>query len=75
MLLGHYDRPAIDSATLRFASKAFHRGRPTTIAQVQKRFARYGEWAALVLWFRQWLLQSRSKCRPQASKKSMTCES
>ena len=55
MLLGHYDHPAIDSATLRFAREAFHGSRPTTIAQVHQRFARYGEWAALVLWFRQWL--------------------
>jgi len=54
MLLGHYDRPAIDSATLRFASEAFHGGRPTTIATVRRRFARYGRWAGLVLWFRQW---------------------
>ena len=54
MLLGHYDRPAIDSATLRFAADVLDGGRPTTIAKLQQRFAGYGEWAALVLWFRQW---------------------
>jgi 3-methyladenine DNA glycosylase/8-oxoguanine DNA glycosylase len=54
MLLGHYDRPAIDSATLRFAADALYGGHPTTVARLEKRFARYGEWSALVLWFLQW---------------------
>jgi 3-methyladenine DNA glycosylase/8-oxoguanine DNA glycosylase len=54
MLLGHYDRPAIDSATLRFAARALYRGGPVTIRRLERRFSRYGQWAALVLWFRQW---------------------
>jgi len=55
MMLGYYDRPAIDRATLRWAAGALYRGHAPTTARLERRIARYGRWRGLVLWFSQWL--------------------
>ena len=53
LLLGRYERAAIDRATLRFATPAG--GERPTAAVVAAQFANYGDWQGLALWFRQWL--------------------
>jgi len=59
MMLGHYDRPAIDRATLRYAA-ALYRGRRPTERQLRRRMARHGAWSGLVCWFAQWLASDYS---------------
>jgi len=59
MMLGHYDRPAIDRATLRYAATLYHGRRPTERA-LRQRMSRYGAWSGLVCWFLQWLASEYS---------------
>ncbi len=54
-MLGHYDRPILDSATLAYLAKTYFRGRRPTLKQVERRFAVYGRWRGLILWFDYWL--------------------
>ncbi|HEX2508403.1 MAG TPA: hypothetical protein VHK23_08775, partial [Miltoncostaeaceae bacterium] len=49
LLMGHFDRPAVDSATIRVASDAWFGGRRPTPRQVLARVAPAGEFAGLVL--------------------------
>jgi 3-methyladenine DNA glycosylase/8-oxoguanine DNA glycosylase len=49
LLLGHYDRPAVDSATIRVAAHAWFGGRRPTAAEVRERVAPAGRFAGLVL--------------------------
>jgi 3-methyladenine DNA glycosylase/8-oxoguanine DNA glycosylase len=49
LLMGHFDRPAVDSATIRAASDAWFGGRRPTPRQVLARVAPAGEFAGLVL--------------------------
>jgi 3-methyladenine DNA glycosylase/8-oxoguanine DNA glycosylase len=49
LLMGHFDRPAVDSATIRAASRAWFDGRRPTPREVLARVAPAGEFAGLVL--------------------------
>jgi 3-methyladenine DNA glycosylase/8-oxoguanine DNA glycosylase len=49
LLMGHFDRPAVDSATIRVATGAWFGGRRPTPRQVLARVAPAGEFAGLVL--------------------------
>ncbi|MFQ5521489.1 MAG: DNA-3-methyladenine glycosylase family protein, partial [Candidatus Methylomirabilia bacterium] len=59
-MLGHYDRPVLDSATLAYLATAHFRRRPTA-RQVERRIARYGRWKGLALWFDYWIGSGRGK--------------
>jgi 3-methyladenine DNA glycosylase/8-oxoguanine DNA glycosylase len=54
-MLGHYDRPILDSATLAYLAEAYFRGRRPTAKRVEKRFSAYGGWRGLILWFDYWV--------------------
>lgn len=54
-MLGRYDRPILDSATLGYLAKTYFRGRRPSPKQVERRFTPYGRWKALVLWFDYWI--------------------
>lgn len=54
-MLGHYDRPVLDSATLAYLAKFHFRGRRPTASQVGKKLAPYGRWQGLILWFDYWV--------------------
>lgn len=60
-MLGHYDRPILDSATVGYLARAHFRGRRPTAAQVERRFAPYGRWKGLVFWFDYWVGSGRGK--------------
>jgi hypothetical protein len=63
-MLGHYDRPILDSATLGYLAKAYFRGRKPSPQQVEKRLAPYGRWKGLILWFDLWIGSGLAKrCR------------
>jgi 3-methyladenine DNA glycosylase/8-oxoguanine DNA glycosylase len=49
LLLGHYDRPSIDSATLRVAAREWFAGRRPTPREVLRRVAPAGRYSGLVL--------------------------
>ncbi|MEZ0286149.1 MAG: DNA-3-methyladenine glycosylase [Thermoleophilia bacterium] len=49
LLMGHFDRPAVDSATLRVAANAWFDGRRPTRREVLDRVAPAGDFAGLVL--------------------------
>jgi 3-methyladenine DNA glycosylase/8-oxoguanine DNA glycosylase len=49
LLMGHYDRPSIDSATLRVASREWFAGRRPTPREVLRRVAPAGRYSGLVL--------------------------
>ena len=49
LLMGHFDRPAVDSATIRVASRAWFDGRRPTAREVLARVAPAGDFAGLVL--------------------------
>lgn len=53
LLLGRYERAAIDRATLRFA--ADRDGVRPTAAEVEARITSWGPWRGLALWCQQWL--------------------
>ncbi len=64
-MLGCYERPVLDSATLGSLSRAYFRGRRPTPAQVERRLARYGRWKGLVLWFGHWVASVQSRRVPR----------
>jgi 3-methyladenine DNA glycosylase/8-oxoguanine DNA glycosylase len=49
LLMGHFDRPAVDSATIRFAARAWFDGRAPAPREVLARVAPAGGFAGLVL--------------------------
>ena len=49
LLMGHFDRPSIDSATLRVASREWFAGRRPTPREVLRRVAPAGRYSGLVL--------------------------
>jgi 3-methyladenine DNA glycosylase/8-oxoguanine DNA glycosylase len=49
LLMGHFDRPAVDSATVRVAARAWFDGRRPTPREVLARVAPAGEFSGLVL--------------------------
>jgi 3-methyladenine DNA glycosylase/8-oxoguanine DNA glycosylase len=49
LLMGHFDRPSVDSATIRIATQAWFGGRRPTPRQVVARVAPAGDFAGLVL--------------------------
>ena len=49
LLMGHYDRPSIDSATLRVAAREWFAGRRPTPREVLRRVAPAGRYSGLVL--------------------------
>lgn len=51
LLLGHYGRPAVDSATIRVAAAAWFEGRRPAPREVLRRVAPAGEYAGLVLYW------------------------
>lgn len=60
-MLGHYDRPVLDSATLGYLAKTYFRGRTPSPKQVERKLAVYGRWRGLILWFDYWLGSGLSK--------------
>ena len=63
-MLGHYDRPILDSATLGYLAKTYFRGRKPSPQQVAKRLAPYGRWKGLIMWFDYWVDSGLAKrCR------------
>jgi len=54
MILGRSDFIPIDSWALKMVSHEWYRGRPVTVKQVEKRFAKWGEFKGLAYWFWDW---------------------
>jgi len=54
MILGRHDFIPIDSWALKMVSHEWYRGKPVTPKQVEKRFARWGEFQGLAYWFWDW---------------------
>jgi 3-methyladenine DNA glycosylase/8-oxoguanine DNA glycosylase len=52
LLLGHHDRPVLDGAAVRFATRAFGPGRSADSA-FGRRIARWRPWSGLALWWAQ----------------------
>ena len=52
LLLGHHDRPVLDSATVRFATRTFGRGRAAD-SVFARRIAHWRPWGGLALWWAQ----------------------
>ncbi len=57
MILGRHDFIPIDSWALKVVSHEWYRGRPITAKQVEKRFAKWGEFKGLAYWFWDWNLK------------------
>jgi 3-methyladenine DNA glycosylase/8-oxoguanine DNA glycosylase len=57
MILGRHDFIPIDSWALKVVSHEWYRGKPVTPKQVEKRFAKWGEYKGLAYWFWDWDLQ------------------
>ncbi|NOT02706.1 MAG: hypothetical protein HOP29_19040 [Phycisphaerales bacterium] len=53
-LLGRFDKVGVDSWTIAYTAERYFNGRKPTVRQVEKLFARYGEWRHLAWWFEQW---------------------
>ncbi len=53
--LGRSDRLSIDSATVAHVAKTHMKGKKPTNKQIEKIYARYGEWKQSAWWFEQWL--------------------
>jgi len=49
LLMGHFGRPSVDSATIRVATRAWFDGSKPTPAEVRRRIAPAGRFAGLVL--------------------------
>jgi 3-methyladenine DNA glycosylase/8-oxoguanine DNA glycosylase len=60
MILGRHDFIPIDSWALKVVSHEWYRGRPVTPRQVEKRFAKWGEYKGLAYWFWDWNLKYNS---------------
>ena len=54
MLLGRHDFIPIDSSALSVVSKEWYRGKPVTAREVEKHFAKWGEYQGLAFWFWDW---------------------
>jgi 3-methyladenine DNA glycosylase/8-oxoguanine DNA glycosylase len=54
LLLGRYDYIPIDSWALRMVSNEWHDGQRIDPAQVEERFAHWGQWKGLAYWFWAW---------------------
>jgi 3-methyladenine DNA glycosylase/8-oxoguanine DNA glycosylase len=54
MLLGRHDFIPIDSSALSVVSQEWYRGNPVTAKEVEKRFAKWGEYKGLAFWFWDW---------------------
>jgi 3-methyladenine DNA glycosylase/8-oxoguanine DNA glycosylase len=54
MLLGRHDFIPIDSYALKMVSNEWHRGKPITAREVEKRFEKWGEFKGLAFWFWDW---------------------
>jgi 3-methyladenine DNA glycosylase/8-oxoguanine DNA glycosylase len=57
MILGRHDFIPVDSWALKVVSYEWHRGRPITARQVEKRFEKWGEFKGLAYWFWDWNLK------------------
>jgi len=54
MLLGRHDFIPIDSIALTVVSHEWHKGKPVTAKEVEKRFEKWGEYKGLAFWFWDW---------------------
>ncbi len=54
MILGRHDFIPIDSYALKMVSHEWYRGKPITAKEVEKRFAKWGEFKGLAFWFWDW---------------------
>ena len=54
MLLGRHDFIPIDSSALSVVSQEWYRGKPVTAKEVEKHFAKWGEYKGLAFWFWDW---------------------
>jgi 3-methyladenine DNA glycosylase/8-oxoguanine DNA glycosylase len=54
MLLGRHDFIPIDSWALMLVSHEWHKGKPVTAREVEKRFEKWGEYKGLAFWFWDW---------------------
>ena len=54
MLLGRHDFIPIDSWALMLVSHEWHKGKPVTGREVEKRFQKWGEYKELAFWFWDW---------------------
>ncbi len=57
MILGRHDFIPIDSWALKIVSHEWYRGKPVTPKQVERRFAKWGEFKGLAFWFWDWKYQ------------------
>lgn len=63
LLLGHYDRLAIDSWLRRAVRTAWFDGEAVSDREIEAAFERFGEWRALVYWFHPALHPARDAWR------------
>ncbi|MDL1912331.1 hypothetical protein FBQ81_16835 [Chloroflexi bacterium CFX6] len=54
MILGRHDFIPIDSWALKLVSHEWYEGKPVTAKEVEKRFAKWGEYKGLAFWFWDW---------------------
>jgi 3-methyladenine DNA glycosylase/8-oxoguanine DNA glycosylase len=54
MILGRHDFIPIDSYALKMVSHEWYGGKPITAKEVEKRFAKWGEFKGLAFWFWDW---------------------
>ena len=54
MILGRSDFIPVDSWALKLVSHEWYRGKPVTSKQVERRFAKWGEFKGLAFWFWDW---------------------
>ncbi len=54
MMVGEYDRLAVDSWARTLVSKHFYGGQPVSERQIADHFAGYGRWQYLAYWFMTW---------------------
>lgn len=54
LILGRSDFIPVDSWALKLVSHEWHRGRPITAKEVEKRFEKWGEFKGLAFWFWDW---------------------
>ncbi|MBN1179522.1 MAG: hypothetical protein JXD18_09935 [Anaerolineae bacterium] len=54
VLLGHYDHIPTDSWATKLVSQEWYGGEPVGREEVERAFAPWGEWKALVYWFWDW---------------------
>jgi len=54
MILGRHDFIPIDSYALKMVSHEWYKGKPVAAKEVEKRFAKWGEFKGLAFWFWDW---------------------